>query len=46
VWNTLIRPAEEADLQARFGAEFTAYQENVPCWVPRLPLTEQRPQQG
>ena len=44
VWNTLIRPEEEADLEARFGAEFTAYQEAVPCWVPRLRLADHRTQ--
>ncbi len=36
VWNTLIRPWEEADLEQRFGAEFRAYRERVRCWVPRL----------
>lgn len=35
-WNWLIRPLEEADLEERFGAEFTDYQARVACWVPRL----------
>lgn len=37
VWNWVVRPLEEADLEARFGAEFVAYQRQVACWVPRLP---------
>ena len=36
IWNTLVRPQEEADLAARFGAEFEEYRKAVPCWVPRL----------
>lgn len=27
---------EEPDMQARFGAEYAAYKERVPRWVPRL----------
>lgn len=37
VWNTFVRPAEEADLEARFGEEFAAYRAAVPVWVPRVP---------
>ncbi|WP_239684062.1 methyltransferase family protein [Leucobacter musarum] len=36
-WNWVVRPHEEADLRARFGAEFDAYAARVACWVPRLP---------
>lgn len=36
VWNWVVRPLEEVDLQARFGAEFERYRSRVPCWVPRL----------
>lgn len=36
VWNTLVRPLEEADLAARFGAEYAAYERRVRCWVPRV----------
>lgn len=35
-WNRIVRPLEEADLQARFGAEFAAYRDRVACWIPRL----------
>ncbi|WP_337000765.1 MULTISPECIES: methyltransferase family protein [unclassified Microbacterium] len=35
VWNTLIRPLEEADLEQRFGGDFRAYRDRVSCWVPR-----------
>lgn len=38
VWNTLVRPLEEADLEERFGAEFRAYRARVSCWIPRRPL--------
>ncbi|RUQ98213.1 methyltransferase family protein [Labedella endophytica] len=37
VWNELVRPIEEADLEARFGAEYGAYRDRVACWVPRRP---------
>lgn len=37
LWNWVVRPLEEADLEARFGAEFVAYQRRVACWVPRVP---------
>ena len=37
LWNWVVRPLEEADLEARFGAEFAAYRDRVACWVPRVP---------
>ena len=36
VWNTYIRPDEEADLRARFGEPYDRYRAEVRCWVPRL----------
>ncbi|WP_052460677.1 methyltransferase family protein [Microbacterium gorillae] len=36
IWNWAVRPHEEADLGRRFGAEFAAYRDAVPCWIPRL----------
>lgn len=36
VWNHVVRPHEEADLERRFGPEFTAYRDAVRCWLPRL----------
>lgn len=36
LWNWVIRPGEEADLEARFGDEFRAYAARVRCWVPTL----------
>ena len=36
VWNTLVRPFEEADLELRFGDWFRAYRAQVRCWLPRL----------
>lgn len=36
-WNVLIRPAEEADLLARFGESYHSYRERVRCWIPTAP---------
>jgi protein-S-isoprenylcysteine O-methyltransferase Ste14 len=36
VWNHLVRPSEEHDLERRFGAEFLAYRRRVRCWMPRF----------
>jgi len=36
VWNSVVRPLEEADLESRFGDEFLRYRMSVRCWVPRL----------
>lgn len=35
LWNYLVRPIEEDDLSAQFGAEFAHYRAEVPCWIPR-----------
>ena len=34
IWNTFIRPEEEADLAARFGDDYDAYRAVVRCWIP------------
>lgn len=36
LWNWVIRPGEEKDLEERFGDEFRAYAARVRCWVPTL----------
>lgn len=36
IWNYIIRPAEEADLERRFGGQFDHYRQQVRCWWPRL----------
>lgn len=36
VWNFAVRPHEEADLAAKFGADFDRYRDEVRCWIPRL----------
>jgi protein-S-isoprenylcysteine O-methyltransferase Ste14 len=43
VWNYVIRPHEEADLEQRFGADFRAYRRSVRCWVPRIPARVSHP---
>ncbi|MDR6866110.1 protein-S-isoprenylcysteine O-methyltransferase Ste14 [Microbacterium resistens] len=42
LWNTLVRPLEEADLEERFGSEFRAYRDRVSCWLPRRPQSSHR----
>lgn len=37
LWNTVVRPLEEADLESRFGSDFAAYRSRVACWVPVRP---------
>ncbi len=34
VWQVWIRPAEETDLEARFGDDYRHYRATVGCWVP------------
>lgn len=36
LWNYVVRPLEESDLEARFGDEYRRYREAVRCWRPRL----------
>lgn len=40
LWNYIIRPHEEADLEQRFGAEFDEYRNAVRCWIPRVPQSQ------
>lgn len=35
LWNTLVRPAEERDLQEVFGDDYERYRQRVRCWLPR-----------
>ena len=37
LWNHVVRPGEEADLEARFGDPFRRYRDAVRCWVPTFP---------
>jgi len=37
VWNDVVRPVEERDLLAKFGAPYAEYCARVRCWVPRIP---------
>ncbi|WPO88317.1 isoprenylcysteine carboxylmethyltransferase family protein [Herbiconiux sp. KACC 21604] len=34
LWNLVVRPYEEADLEERFGDDFRRYRDAVRCWVP------------
>jgi protein-S-isoprenylcysteine O-methyltransferase Ste14 len=36
LWNFVLRPLEERDLEATFGAAYVAYRRRVPCWIPCL----------
>jgi len=35
LWHAVVRPAEERDLQARFGDSYNEYRKSVRCWLPR-----------
>ncbi len=35
IWNFVVRPAEEQDLEAMFGEDYRAYRRAVRCWIPR-----------
>lgn len=37
LWHLFVRPFEEADLEARFGVPYRAYQDRVGLWIPRRP---------
>jgi protein-S-isoprenylcysteine O-methyltransferase Ste14 len=44
IWNYLVRPSEEADLERTFGDAFVRYRRAVRCWIPRLrPYSEEQP---
>lgn len=34
LWNVLVRPWEERDLEQRFGESFVRYRQSVRCWWP------------
>jgi protein-S-isoprenylcysteine O-methyltransferase Ste14 len=42
VWNHVVRPHEESDLERRFGDDFCSYRQAVRCWLPRRPREERR----
>lgn len=37
VWQMVVRPVEERDLERRFGEDYCRYRERVRCWIPRWP---------
>lgn len=43
LWNYVVRPYEESDLESRFGDEFRRYRAAVRCWIPRLPAARALP---
>jgi protein-S-isoprenylcysteine O-methyltransferase Ste14 len=43
VWNCIVRPLEEDDLEHRFGDDFRRYAAQVRCWVPRWPIPASAP---
>ena len=34
VWQFVVRPIEERDLESRFGQEYLDYRKRVRCWIP------------
>ncbi|MFB6610264.1 methyltransferase family protein [Agromyces sp. NPDC056379] len=43
LWNYVIRPLEESDLEARFGEEFRRYRSAIRCWWPRFGVVSSEP---
>lgn len=35
IWQLVMRPLEEVDLERKFGAEYRDYRNQVKCWIPR-----------
>jgi protein-S-isoprenylcysteine O-methyltransferase Ste14 len=36
IWQLFARPAEEKDLEKRFGESYIRYKKEVRCWIPRF----------
>ena len=36
IWQFLVRPLEEEDMERHFGAAYLVYRQHVHCWHPRL----------
>ena len=36
LWNLIVRPLEERDLENRFGSHFRQYKNNINCWIPKF----------
>jgi protein-S-isoprenylcysteine O-methyltransferase Ste14 len=36
LWQFVVRPIEEKDMEMRFGKEYDLYKENVKCWIPNF----------
>ncbi|GGJ56361.1 protein-S-isoprenylcysteine O-methyltransferase [Glutamicibacter ardleyensis] len=42
IWNLMVRPLEERDLEEKFGESFTRYCAEVSCWLPKFRHTSKR----
>lgn len=38
LWQLVVRPIEEKDMQQRFGKEYEAYRKEVRCWIPKFKM--------
>ncbi|HXH36448.1 MAG TPA: isoprenylcysteine carboxylmethyltransferase family protein [Plantibacter sp.] len=36
LWNVVVRPVEERDLETRFGQSYGRYRDELRCWLPTL----------
>lgn len=36
LWQVVVRPMEERDLEQRFGESYKVYRSKVDCWIPRI----------
>ena len=34
LWHVVVRPAEERDMEVRFGTPYAEYKNRVSCWIP------------
>ncbi|HAY42162.1 MAG TPA: hypothetical protein DCY59_00765 [Micrococcaceae bacterium] len=42
IWNLIVRPLEEKDLESKFGESFIRYCAEVSCWLPKFRNTSKR----
>ena len=36
LWNIIVRPIEEKDLEQRFGKSYLEYKTKIKCWIPKF----------
>ena len=36
IWNYVVRPSEERNLESRFGSDYLDYKKKTKCWIPKF----------